>query len=111
MVKCKINNCTKNASWALKFSDPIFCKEHGISKNDENIRYDDVYMIHSGKWIFIRYNPDSYKNYKGIHCNPDKNIRLLTLKNEIEKHIKRINNDENKDIIEIYNLFFDEFKQ
>jgi hypothetical protein len=28
---------------------------------DEEIRYDDLYMIHSGKWIFIRFNPDGRK--------------------------------------------------
>ena len=27
-------------------------------EKDEEIRYDDLYMIHSGKWIFIRFNPD-----------------------------------------------------
>jgi len=26
----------------------------GYDKTDEEIRYDDVYMIHSGKWIFIK---------------------------------------------------------
>ncbi len=28
----------------------------GYDPKDEEIRYDDVYMIHSGKWIFIRFN-------------------------------------------------------
>ena len=41
--------------------------EFGHSKyneKDEEIRYDDLYMIHSGKWIFIRFNPDD--NYTKI---------------------------------------------
>jgi hypothetical protein len=31
----------------------------GYDQKDEEIRYDDLYMIYSGKWIFIRFNPDN----------------------------------------------------
>ena len=31
-------------------------------KSDENNRYDDLFMDFSGKFIFIRYNPDKYKD-------------------------------------------------
>ena len=40
-----------------------------INKDEEN-RYNDLYMVFSGKYIFIRYNPDQYKdknNNKKIH--------------------------------------------
>ena len=30
----------------------------GYDRHDEEIRYDDLFMIHSSKWIFIRFNPD-----------------------------------------------------
>ena len=29
-------------------------------KMDEEIRHDDLYMAFSGKWIYIRFNPDKY---------------------------------------------------
>lgn len=28
-------------------------------EKDEEIRYHDLYMIHSSKWIFSRFNPDN----------------------------------------------------
>ena len=38
-------------------------------KSDENNRYDELFMDLSGKYIFLRYNPDKY-----IHtCNKSKN--------------------------------------
>jgi hypothetical protein len=67
-------------------------------------------MIHSGKWIFIRYNPDTYINDKGIHSNPDKTTRLPILKNIIDKHIERIQNEDNKELVEIDKIFFNGFK-
>jgi hypothetical protein len=81
------------------------------NESDENIRYDDVYMIYSGKWIFIRYNPHGYKNDRGLKLNPDREKRLLVLKKEIDRHISRIINDENTELVEIHKLFFDGFKQ
>lgn len=30
--------------------------------HDEEVRYDDLFMIHSGKWIFIRFNPDDNRS-------------------------------------------------
>ena len=32
---------------------------------DEDTRYNDLYMAYSGKWIYIRFNPDKYKDKKG----------------------------------------------
>ena len=73
---------------------------------DEEDRYDDLYMVHSGKWVFVRFNPDSYIE-KGIRKNPDILKRLPILLNEIEKQIDRINKDENKELVEIVKLYFD----
>jgi len=67
-------------------------------KKDENIRYDDLYMIFSGKWIFIRFNPDK----KGINIHD----KLQALHVEIKKHMKRIEQHENTDLLEIYTLFY-----
>jgi hypothetical protein len=76
-------------------------------QNDEVIRYDDLYMIHSGKWIYIRFNPDTYM-YKREKRNTHMKIRLQKLKREIEKQISRIKNDENEELVEIIYLYYDE---
>lgn len=59
-------------------------------QKDKEIRYDDVYMIYSGKWIFIRFNP---------------NDKLDTLINKMRECITRIENDENIELVEIYKLY------
>ena len=76
-------------------------------KNDEEIRYDDLYMVHSGKWIFIRFNPDNYKNSNGQNKQTKLETRLKTLEKEIKYQIFRIVNEENTDLVEIIHLFYD----
>jgi hypothetical protein len=71
----------------------------GYDKTDEKIRYDDLYMIHSGKWIFIRFNPDS--NVSKI----DIADKLEKLTETMEECICRIERGENEDLIEIIQLF------
>jgi hypothetical protein len=77
-----------------------FC-HRGYDTYDEEIRYDDLYMIHSGKWIFIRFNPDSTRNDK-----TDIEDRITQLLEEIEKQIERIKNDENEELVEIVKMFY-----
>jgi len=75
--------------------------EHAHSsydKYDEEIRYDDVYMIHSGKWIFIRFNPDG----KDVDME-DKLDKLLEV---MEEQIERIEREENTELVEIIKLFY-----
>ena len=71
----------------------------GYDKQDEEIRYDDVYMIHSGKWIFIRFNPDS--NVSKV----DIDDKLDTLMETMEECIGRIERDENTELVEIIKLY------
>jgi len=87
---------------------------------DETIRYDDLFMAgHGGKWIYIRFNPDSYvdatgKRVKGFFDSKNDRRpreierRLDTLKTCIDTHIDRARNDKNDDLLEIIYLFFDE---
>lgn len=82
----------------------------GYSKGDEEIRYDDLYMLHSGKFIFIRFNPDKFKNKNDKNINPMLYTRLPILKEEIEKQMKRIENEENTELLEIIKLYYDEIK-
>lgn len=78
-------------------------------QSDNDVRYNDLYMIHSGKFIFIRYNPDKYKNKKGQIKNPQIKSRLTVLKQEIDKQILRIQNGDNIDLLDIIYLYYDNF--
>ena len=78
-------------------------------KMDEEIRYDDLFMAYSGKWIFIRFNPDKYKSKTGKNKNPAISTRLIALKKEIEKQIKRIHDEENIECIEKIYMYYDNY--
>jgi hypothetical protein len=77
------------------------------SKQDEEARYNDLFMAYGGKFIFIRFNPDKYKDENGKSSNPMLFNRLIVLEEEINKQIKRIENDENKDLLEVIELYYD----
>ena len=72
----------------------------GYDKTDEEIRYDDLYMIHSGKWIFIRFNPDSNVSKTDIEDKLDKLIETM------KECIERIERDENMELFEIIKLYY-----
>ena len=57
-------------------------------------------MIHSGKWVFIRFNPD--KNGTTL------DYKLEQLIMEIHYQINRIQGDENVELVEIIKLFFND---
>jgi hypothetical protein len=78
-------------------------------KMNEETRYDDLYMAFSGKWIYIRFNPDKYVDTNGKNKNPAIATRLRVLKNEIEQQIKRIKNCENTDLVERIYLYYDKY--
>jgi hypothetical protein len=65
----------------------------------EEIRYNDVYMIHSGKWIFIRFNPDDNYNKTDIED------KLEVLLENMKEQIDRIEQGENTEPLEIIKLF------
>jgi hypothetical protein len=69
----------------------------GYDPKDEELRYDDLFMVHSGKWIFIRFNPDG----KGDMA--DKLSRLIE---EIHFQIMRIQHSENTELLEVIKLFY-----
>ena len=58
--------------------------------NDEEVHYDDLFMLHGGKFVYIRFNPDKFNDKNGKSVNPMLNTRLPVLKEEIEKQMKRI---------------------
>ena len=67
-------------------------------QTDEIIRYDDLYMIHSGKWIFIRFNPDGDKRI-------DMEDKLDKLIDTMKEQIDRIENEKNTELLEIIKLY------
>lgn len=56
----------------------------------------------------IIYNVMCKQDKKKI-CNPSISTRLFTLKEEFDKQIKHIKNEENNDLLEIKYLYFDNF--
>jgi len=73
---------------------------------DEEIRYDDLFMQFSGKWIFIRFNPNSFKDGRKTK-NPPMKERLPALLEVVRLHELRAKEEKNTDLIEIHRLFFD----
>ena len=81
-------------------------KHSGYDNQDELDRYDDLMMVFSGKWIFIRFNPNTSYLDGGTRCNPSLESRLPDLEKEIQKQIERIQNSENNKMLEIVKLFY-----
>jgi hypothetical protein len=87
-----------------QIKDTLLCvetDEHahaGYDKRDEEIRYDDLMMAYSGKWIFIRFNPDG----RGV----DMEDKLARLMEEVEFQTGRIEREENTELLEIVKLFY-----
>lgn len=79
-------------------------------EKDEEIRYDDLFMLHGGKFIFIRFNPDQFTNSLDTKKNPYMKRRMEYLEKEIYNQINRINDEENNDLLEISYLFYDNFE-
>lgn len=77
-------------------------------KKDEKARYDDMYMVFSGKWYYIRFNPDSYKDKTKKNRNPTMPTRLKELKNIIDKAIEEIQENNNEELVKIVYLYYDE---
>jgi hypothetical protein len=82
-------------------------QHRGYCPKNEETRYNDLFMDFSSKYIFIRYNPDKYTDDKGKKRNPKFETRIKVLEKEIEKHMLRIEQEENKELLEIHHLFFD----
>ena len=76
---------------------------------NEQTRYDDLYMAYSGKWIYIRFNPDKYISKNGRKKNPTISTRLVRLEQEINKQINRADREENNDLVERIYLYYDNF--
>jgi hypothetical protein len=74
---------------------------------DEEIRYDDLFNAFSGKWVYIRFNPDKFRTTTGVSKNPTIATRLIELKTEMERQIQRIEAEENTELLEIKYMYYD----
>ena len=81
----------------------------GYDEMDEEVRYDDLFMVHGGKWIYIRFNPDKYKSKNGKNKNPEIATRLFALQKQIETQLARISNEENTEILERHYMYYDNY--
>lgn len=96
------------------FDNTLLCIEvdenqhKNYDNTDEEIRYDDLYMIFSGKFIFIRFNPDDFKDKSGNKSNLTLYDKLEMLGEEIDKQIQRIKMEDNKELVEIIYMFYDQ---
>ena len=80
-------------------TDTIYKLKKGKEiKLHHNLECRNFYMIHSGKWVFIRFNPDR----KGI----DIADKLDKLVETIEDAIYRIENEQNTGLLEIVKLYY-----
>ena len=112
MVKCEINNCDRKARYNFKLErSPCRCSmkrridsykiigntilaietdefQHRKYPTDYNeIRYNDIYMVNSYNYIWIRFNPDSYIDSDRIRKNSPLESRLDVLKDVIKESI------------------------
>ena len=104
---CCVDRPTDNTLLVIETDEN---QHKSYDKMDEETRYDDLYMAFSGKWIYIRFNPDKYINNKGVRKNSTIANRLYVLKDEIEKQMKRIENDENSELVERIYLYYDGYE-
>ena len=105
--------CRRRLDFRALYGNTLLCIEvdedqHKYrNKKDEELRYDDLMMLHGGKFVFVRINPDSYRDSNRQLQNPPLESRLEALKNEINKQIQRIQNGENTELMEVSYLYFD----
>lgn len=77
------------------------------SEMDEEARYNDLTMSFTGKWVYIRYNPDRYRDKDGRSNDTGIQTRLKALKREVAYQIDRIRKDKNTELLERVYMFYD----
>ena len=101
----------RRIDFRILINNTLLCVEvdenqHSSYTNDI-IRYNDLYMTFSGKFVFIRFNPDNYR-IDGVLKKTQIKTRLNALSKEINKHITRIQNEENTELLEIHKLYYNQ---
>lgn len=84
-------------------------QHRNYNQEEEIVRYNDLMAYHTGRMIFIRYNPDRFRNEAGVIQNPSFEDRMKRLLQEIEHQIERIKSGANireDKLIEVVYLFY-----
>ena len=111
-----LNGCSKKRP-DIYYDLPMHCVIVEIDENQHNTYEDScecarlneiVNGIGGKSVIVIRYNPDKYNNKMSKKVNPLLKTRLNVLKDEINKQVFRILSEENKDLVEVIYLYYDE---
>jgi hypothetical protein len=79
-----------------------------IYRESDSSRYNDLFCDFSGKYVFIRYNPDPYRDADGARRDPDVKVRMRKLFSELRRQMHRIEMSKNSQLLEIVHLFYDE---
>ena len=86
-------------------------QHRGYCPQDEEARYNDLYMVHTGNWVFIRFNPDRYTDSNGKCRNPSIATRLRRLAEVVDDAVAEIRaRDEGTpgQLVKIIRLYYDE---
>ncbi len=75
--------------------------------NDEDARYNDLFMGFSGKWIFLRFNPSVFRDSRKRIVNIPLSQRIETLIKSVKEQEERIKRGENSELVEIHKMFYD----
>ena len=106
----------RRIDFRIQINNTILCievneKQHKTKayKEDEERRKNNIVESNTFNYVFILFNPDSFLDSNGKRRNPPIKNRFPRLKEEINKQIKRILNEENnKDtLLEEIKLFYD----
>ena len=102
-IDCTSRRCTDHRKLIGNTIIAVETDEYAHNRYDkynEEIRYDDLFMIHSGKWIYIRFNPDN--NISKVNIS----VKLDALIDKIAESISRVENEENTEPVEIYKMYY-----
>jgi hypothetical protein len=70
----------------------------------EDTRYNDLFVDFSGRYIFLRVNPDPFR-YRGCRSNPPFDQRFQIIKDKIVDLIN--GGPESTDLVEVHHFFYD----
>ena len=83
-------------------------QHRGYSPQDEEARYNDLFMVHPGNWVFIRFNPDAYINHLGERVEDVLTERLRVLGRTVSEEIETIKRGSGGELVRIRHLFYDD---
>jgi hypothetical protein len=81
-------------------------QHRSYATTDEVIRYNDLFMDFSGRYVFIRINPDAFMQ-NGVKMDPPMKDRIDIVKKTISDRLT-YGLKENNSLVEIEHMFFDD---